>query len=404
MTTERVRIAVVSDIHASMPDDKGIAASYSSTAPAADRADKDAILSLERLILRDKLKTDYLVCCGDMANQADPAAMQYVWSKFNGLAAMLSAKPVATVGNHDIDSRHKHNDFDARGFLRGLDPPYPLQVHAVNHEFWSRNFVVIDEPNVRFLVLNSCAYHGVNPDPDAPEYLHGRISSHTLGDLKTAIGGVTQSKDVNLLICHHHPHKHQEIEQVDYSSMSGGEKLIDLLGESSDTWMVLHGHKHHPRLAYGANTGRPPLILGAGSLSAKLSGDLVMRARNQFYIVDFDLTAANNLSLDIAGQVFAWDYSLGEGWVTAKSNSGLPARSGFGYDLKAKGDAKRVAEFVAKEGGISKWPNVIVEFPELNYALPVHLRTLQAELKGRHSIHLTFDEHGVPMEFAGLPK
>lgn len=402
-----VKIALVSDIHAAIPDEKGIAASYASTAPT-DGTDKDALLSLEKLIKDGGLNANFIFCCGDMTNMSNASAMRYVWGKFQDLGSQLGAKPYATVGNHDVDSRHKHNDHDARGMLRGLTPSYPLGSIPLNYEFWSRNFVIIEEPGIRLVVLNSCAYHGVNPDPAAPEYYHGRISEYTLGDLREALSTTTETDNstprpykVNILLCHHHPHKHQDIETVDYSNMKGGEKLIDLLQDvGTDTWIVLHGHKHQPRLIYGAGAGRAPLVFGAGSLSAKLHGDLQGRARNQFYMITLDLDAAHSLELDIAGTLEAWDYQLGKGWVPAKANSGLPARSGFGYRPSIRADASSLANQVKTSGGILKWSEATKATPKLSYLLPADLDSIATELKSRHGIAGQKDEYGAYISFA----
>lgn len=395
-----VKIALVSDIHAANPDDKGIAASYTSTAPT-EGVDKDALLSLEKLIKDRSMTADFIVCCGDMTNMSSASAMGYVWRKFHDIGSQLGAKPYATVGNHDVDSRHKQNDHDARGMLRGLTPTYPLGSNALNYEFWSRNFVVIEEPSIRLVVLNSCAYHGVNPDPAAPEYLHGRVSDYTLSDLRDALNSTTGSDKVNILLCHHHPHKHQDIETVDYSNMKGGEKLIDLLQDvGAETWILLHGHKHQPRLIYGAGAGRAPLVFGAGSLSAKLHGDLQGRARNQFYMITLDLDAARSLDLDIAGTLEAWDYQLGRGWVPAKASSGLPARSGFGYRPSIRADASSLAKEVKAIGGILQWSEVVKAIPKFSYVLPADLDSLATELRSRHAIVGQKDEHGTYISFA----
>lgn len=402
MNAGKIRIAVVSDIHASIPSGDGGAASYVSTAPNADSTERDAILSLERLIEDKGISADFLICCGDMADRANPTALNYIWGKINHIADLLNAKPIATVGNHDIDSRYAESEFDARGLLRNLTPSYPLGVQHLNHEFWSRNFVVMRPEGLRIVVLNSCAYHGVNPDPNAPEYVHGRVSSFTLGDLKRELESEGDSKRVNILLCHHHPHKHQDIEQADYSVMVGGEKLIDLLRDSKlGPWMIMHGHKHHPRLIHGAGGARAPLVFGAGSLSAKLHADLQGSARNQFYLLEFHTDAAEDLDLEVAGEIHAWDYRLGTGWVPAKRDSGLPKRSGFGYAIaQMRREAKLVAEKVNLRGGMCAWETLLMECPHLRYVLPHDLNDLTQELKVSHSIGAVYDENGTPLQFA----
>src|SRR5690606_38544830 len=97
------------------------------------------------------------------------------------------------------------------------------------------------------------------------EYTHGRVSNYTLEDLRKTLDKEPRDDRINILLCHHHPHKHQDIEQADYSAMVGGEKLIDLLREIPlGSWLIIHGHKHQPRLIYGAGGALAPLIFGAG--------------------------------------------------------------------------------------------------------------------------------------------
>jgi predicted phosphodiesterase len=402
MAASKIRIAVVSDIHAAIPTPDGMAASYASTAPNTSSSDRDAILSLEKLINDETLAADYLICAGDLADRANPTALNYIWAKLHSLAELLRAHLIATSGNHDIDSRFSESDFDARGILRNLKPPYPLGDHKLNNEYWSRNFTILRPPGLRVVVLNSCAYHGANPDPKAAEYLHGRISNFTLSDLRGALNEEPTDQRINILLCHHHPHRHQDIELADYSIMEGGEKLIDALRDAPmRPWLILHGHKHHPRLMHGAGGALAPLIFGAGSLSAKLHGDFTGRARNQFYIIEFDPDRASELDLEVAGQIFAWDYKLGQGWAPAKSESGLPARSGFGYSIsQMRREAKKVADFLDGKDGVTDWKSVKSALPYLAYVLPEEIVSLAKELRTTHGIGVVFGDDGEPIQLA----
>ncbi|WIG55516.1 MAG: hypothetical protein OJF61_001303 [Rhodanobacteraceae bacterium] len=395
-----IKVAVISDVHAASPRN-GAVASYTSTSPSGAPDNRDAMMSLYNLIAHEKLQADYLVCCGDMANQAEPVAMEYVWGKFSDLASKLNAKPMATVGNHDLDSRLPETKFDARGLLRGLQPPYPILDINKTHEFWSRNFTVLEYPGIRFVVLNSCAYHGYNPEKSGPEYIHGRISDYTLSDLKKLIGTLPEDRTINTLICHHHPYRYQGDSNPDASTMIGGDLLIDLLASAmSNTWLIFHGHRHQPQLSHWGGSGRGPIIFGAGSFSAKLSSDIGMKARNQFYIVEFDAERAKNLQIDVAGSISAWDFNFSEGWEPAGTKSGLPARSGFGYQLNVVSDAIKVAASVANSGGIARWSDVIGAEPQLWHVTPSSLLTLAKELKDHHNIGCTWSDRGDPLEFA----
>lgn len=397
---QKIRIAVISDIHASVPKD-GVAASYTSTASQCSPITRDAMLSLERLIKEDDIRADYFVCCGDMANQADPTAMRYAWEKFTGLSQLLCATPIATVGNHDLDSRLPNTKFDARGLLRGLKPNYPLRDIAQTHEFWSRNFVVLQMPGIRFVVLNSCAYHGYNPSKAGPEYEHGRVSDFTLADLRGQLESLPPTRDISILLCHHHPFRHESDGESDVSAMSGGERLIDLLSKvNSNTWMVIHGHRHQPCITHWGGVGHGPVIFSAGSFSAKLSGEIGLTARNQFYLIEFDPANASALDLDVAGTITAWDFNLGEGWEPAGAKSGMPASSGFGYQIRPPADAIDVKQVVDVEGGIGRWDKIMAAIPRLRFATPSSLTALAHQLKDYHGMGCTWSEHGAPLEFA----
>ena len=139
-----------------------------------------------------------------------------------------------------MDSRYSYNDFDAKGFLQSLEPPFPLNDVVSNDRFWSRHFLVLQDGPFRFLLLNSSAYHGARQEGLPPEYEHGRISPKTLHAIAADLASRTEKK-INVLICHHHPQKHDDIEAADSSVMEMGEKLIQLLGQGTG------GLAHPPR-------------------------------------------------------------------------------------------------------------------------------------------------------------
>lgn len=219
-----------------------------------------------------------------MGDKANPSAIKFAWDQIHRIKKALGAEGlIATAGNHDLDSRYIYNDFDAKGFLQALDPPFPFANADKNDRFWSRNFVVTHEANSRILVINSSAYHGGKEG----EFERGRIAKRTIEGIRIALTKSEPGK-VNIAVCHHHPFRYPDIAAEDYSEMKGGENLLELLGSGNfGRWIIIHGHRHYPRICYAAGSTSAPVIFGAGSLCAKLYGDIQNRARNQFYLLAF---------------------------------------------------------------------------------------------------------------------
>jgi hypothetical protein len=121
------------------------------------------------------------------------------------------------------------NDFDPRGMAMLVQPPIPNGGRQSYLEFWAEHFTIFEKAGARFVALDSAAYHGSGKDPDA-EMERGRVSPATLEMLKARLVGA--QKKINILVCHHHPMAHDEIQDRDYSSIQGGGKLLRLLSEN----------------------------------------------------------------------------------------------------------------------------------------------------------------------------
>jgi hypothetical protein len=81
--------------------------------------------------------------------------------------------------------------------------------------------------------------------------------------------------------------------------MRAGDDLIQLLEESSpNQWLVIHGHKHYPKLQYARGTsGDAPVILSAGSTAAVAYPIYGPDGRNQVHLIEIDVDEAARLGL-----------------------------------------------------------------------------------------------------------
>ncbi len=389
--TSCLKVAVLSDLHAydKCGEDEDSSPSYLCT---SDAPDKQPTSSLKQLIRLENLTADLLLCPGDLGDKARPAGIAHGWREVHDIATALSASTVVgTVGNHDVDSRFSYSDHDPKGYLQSLIPPFPFPDEDLNDRFWSRNFVLIEQSQYRLLVLNSSAFHGGNPD----EIAYGRVSERTLGRLITVLKA-SRARPVNLLLCHHHPHKHMELNLGEFDEMRGGALLLEQLGSGQfGDWLVIHGHKHHPKLAYAAGGASSPIIFSAGSLCAKLYAQLGTRVRNQFYILEFPIDQLP--SRGFIGSFKAWDWFSGIGWQIARRvGSGLPGYGGFGYRGNLKILAHRLAKLI--ETGPIGWNRVTEEFWELEHLLPDDLEALFATLSREFQIEVLRDPNDLPRQ------
>src|SRR5688572_24864887 len=116
----KLRVAVVSDLHAfTAPPSTGQPSYFCTTDLDSDDM-RHPIRSLKTLIRTDPvLSADVLLCAGDLGNQAEKSGIDAAWRSVHEIGKELKAsRIIATVGNHDIDSRYQGSEFDAKGYLQ----------------------------------------------------------------------------------------------------------------------------------------------------------------------------------------------------------------------------------------------------------------------------------------------
>ncbi len=386
MTSRMLKIAVVSDLHVfNGSSEADNSPSTIGTADPQDAPERHPLRGLADLIKREQLQADLLICPGDLSDRADPAALVFAWQKLHELKQQLGAEHLlATAGNHDVDSRNKHDDHDPKGNLQSLIPMFPGIDEALCDRFWSRNFAIVELDHVRIVLLNSSAFHGYGSGPKL-EFEHGRISAKTISALRMALAD--GEKRVNILVCHHHPMPHNPVHEKDYSEMIGGNQLIDLLDSGEfGSWLMIHGHKHYPRLTYATGGTSSPIIFSAGSLSAFLYQRIASRARNQFYILEIPIDELDTLDLDLAGTLTAWDWITMSGWQPAGVNSGLPHRVGFGWRETARTIAMMIAKHLESKTEVVTGEELLAAFPKLRFLRPEELGAVVRRLSTSHGI------------------
>lgn len=380
-----LRIAVVSDMHAYVPDkEKPVSLSHLPIQGVGDPL-QNPVESLKLLIAENELEVDLLLSPGDLGNQASPPGIAYAWSALHDLGDALRAKQVAAAtGNHDIDSRGIYHKFDPMDCIKTLQPPFPLQAESEYLRYWSQHYALVEETDYRLVVLNTSAFHWLESERE-----RGRVSTSTLSWLEQALNKRISHPSVNILLCHHHPHKHPELRVSDssFDVMVDGNLLTDMLGAGNfGEWLIIHGHKHNPYLSYAAGTTQSPVILSAGSFSGHIDHSLGTRVRNQFYIVDIPLDAIPRMGL--VGKIRSWTWVFQRGWIEPEGNdTGLPRECAFGCRANPVALASDVDNIVGMSPYVS-WDVVLSSQPSIEFLLPTDFARLQAILDARYGIEI----------------
>ena len=414
-----VRVAIVSDVHVQAdPTMAGVGGHYAAAMPTNDPK-RNPFEGALALIKSGGLRADVLLCCGDLADRAAPVALVDGWTRSHQMADALGATLVSTSGNHDVDSRFAHNDHDALGTLKALNPLFPVDDYHLANEYWARHFTVLEAPKYRILIVNSAAYHGYDIPLEAsnkarkkyvpPEYEHGRIAESTLNSMKERFDSL-ENKPVNLLVCHHHVDKLDEIADSDYSAIDGAGRLLDWLSTGAHgEWSIFNGHRHVAKFTLPGPTLESPFSFTAASFAKNLVDYPIDGLDNQFYLVEFDIEAAAELKLRTAARFRSWSWRAGQGWCDAPNLMSLPDREvvmpdrgGFGF----RGDPDSLRQKILDEVRTSDLPYVSLDelrtaVPLLEFVPPYSLRRLIGRLRSEGQLGVAVDGMTIQLSFLG---
>lgn len=388
MAKRQVRLALLSDLHAFHPLGTGKGApSFLPAHPGI--ADPDPFGDLDKLIEKESLHADLVMCGGDISDKADFRGFQYAWSKLHSLKQKLKATElVATCGNHDLNSRliDVAEDPDPKGALQTLSPRFPFENEGLTDRFWSRNFALVHPlPGVRVVVLNTSAYHGGMEH----EIDHGRVSERTISAITNELKQL-DSADLNVLLCHHHlrPLRGLWGTAPDSEFMKKGGELLNALTQcTASPWLTLHGHRHIPNLEHTLDPSS--VVVGASSFSGQMQGRF-----NQFHLLDVEVDPTG--AVPLKGAVETWSWNITGGWQSRPVNNddeGFPPLCGFGSTLLPRAMVAKIEDVVNSSPGYMEWAEVIACVPDIRFTTPAHFRQVE-QLLGDKKINLHRDREG----------
>lgn len=382
---DALRVAIASDLHTSATPNNDSWAVSSET-----RKGYNPLVGLLDLVDDPAIAADILLLPGDLTNRGDETELGVAWSRAQELGTALGAgHVVATPGNHDLKS-HTPGITDVTVAARALTPSFPTLEPARDAEFWSEGLCVVEGDDWQIVVVNSCVEHYPQPpstatqeelDAHAELVDRGSFTQALEEQLKDVIRNTTTA--VNILVCHHHPleHEHEPLFADSYGPMKSGQRLLACLREdTSNHWLLVHGHKHAPRFLHDAGGTAAPFILGAGSTGAQIWSPLHTVARNQFHLLEVsDYRDSRRLGLRGAVQTWFWGYGIG--WRPApREGTGLPGFCGFGTSLSGEVLADAIRAKMDTDGPVISATDLPTDVFQL---LPDDLARLESQLRAR---------------------
>lgn len=335
---------------------------------------------------------DLIICPGDIAHKAEKGAFRLGWTLLNEIRNIYPRSSLLAVpGNHDYESRSDEN-IDPKTTMQFAEPRFPLSKFVSTTHFWAWNWFVDTTPTHNALMLNTCAYHGLRNE----SLEHGRVIPEVQKQIIDHIKSDRfPARDINYLLCHHHPVNLPSYSRSpDHQMIDGGQELVDAITAAvpKGAWMIIHGHRHFPAVWYAqSQTSAPPVVFSAGTLAAKLDGELLNRTRNQFYIVEVDLELTRQTGIP-TGVFETHEYVYHLGWSLSTS-ANLPKTGGFGARITPTQLTDRIVELIGVQRIADEETRLRIQ-TEIRHLTPLDLKTTK-ELLELRSIVIELDGNQV---------
>ena len=375
-----VKIAVISDLHCH-PETALPLDSFLLCERMRRPAREHPIESLLELIRERKLSADALLVTGDITNKANKQGIISGWNFIKEVSAALSVSElVATVGNHDIDSRGLHSE-DPFMVAKSFSPDdFPVSSAAARDDFWERGFCFVETDSLCVLVVNSVLHHY-----SEAETKRGKINDAQLERLERELED-RPGKAFRVALIHHHPIPHENLKLGADDLVVKGSELLDVL-EKARFRIVVHGHKHYPRLRYASGGGSAPTVFASGSLSA-FNAQMLSNTRNLFHIIRLcDEPIPGCVG---QGKIESFEFNAGKGWSPpSKRSADFPAIAGFGCRSSYTDLAESTIKVLgASSMGLQQWAAVQVSLPQVEYLLPGDFELYSKELESRFRVKM----------------
>lgn len=387
---KKVSIAVISDLHChpSSKDEKDNCTRLF-TDLLRDNVNLHPVASLieyHQTELEQKYPNiDFLLCPGDVTNYSNLQGFISGWDYVQEISSLFGAnKTYATLGNHDIDSRHKHSNY----FLtipKGIRKDFPISEDEIG-KFWEKGFTFIEKENVQILIINTTHFHTHVPtEENKNPTIKGEISSAAIHEIDKYLRE-NKNEKIKIMMCHHHPIQHANSNLGAHDFVENGEDLIAVLAKHKYD-LVIHGHKHDPKFKnYTSDNGNIP-ILSSGSFSATNQISFTNKF-NYFHLIEIEKEG------DISrGTIKTPNYKYQVGWQN--TSDGFHFLTGFGAK-KSNSEILQEILTLANENPVVEWTFLCDTIEDLKFIMPSDLDEILSSL--------SINQYGIDKDYSNYPK
>lgn len=381
-----LRIAIISDLHCRHSKYKTESETVNNTYLFSDRMrspiKQHPAQALISKIKELNIKADMVLCPGDITDKTDPQGLITGWSFLEEIKDALGAEClIASLGNHDVDSRQIHNTYDSFNMPTRLKSNFPFINEIAKYKYYSKKYCFIEVDDT--LIFN---YNSVHSHTNKVDCLTSLISDDILENIEEELKTYsTKNFKFKIALTHHHPTKHANIgiEYKDSDVIEKGDKLLELL-DKYDFQIFIHGHKHIPRLMYYNSLP----VLSSGSFSSlmniKDTGD-----KNMIHFITL-------YSEQKTGEIKTFEFTNGLGWSGDFNSSKFPSDTGFGNRSSIQDIISKIKTYFDSENkDFIKFNKVINDLPELKYLIPVDFEKLRTQIK-KSSLIFYPDNQSIP--------
>ncbi|WCT11555.1 metallophosphoesterase family protein [Mucilaginibacter jinjuensis] len=384
MAVNTLKIAVISDLHCH-PLEKDF--NKNNTLLFSDGlrlpTTEHPVENLLEIIEKEKIKVDLVLSPGDFTHQSNRQGLFSGWSYVNEIARALKADDViATIGNHDIDSRHTYSNYSFE-IPKKVSQSFPLHKDKLK-SFWDTGFTFIDESEYLILVVNSTHFHThYNKDnPVENPAVKGKMDLSQIEQIDKYLSENSVDTKIKIVLVHHHPIQHSRLKLGEEDVIENGDSFMNVLGKHRFD-LVVHGHKHDPWLRYiPSENGFAMPVLSSGSFSAT-NQTLWINKFNYFHVIEIVKTDNHPAN----GTIETYTFKKLIGWAKGRDDGFYPY-SGFGYKESLTSIVEELKKLVTENTVMVKWEVIIAQIPQIKFLTPDKLDELE-ELLSKENILTT---------------
>lgn len=365
-----IKIGVISDLHChSLEKNKGKRDSYLLSDEELP-VFQDPYKSLEYLINNGKkLDVDILIMPGDFTNMACPEGLLKGFEIVENLKKIMNSKVlISSVGNHDLDSHNTYSKEPLKKFQE-ISKKFPNNFPLNNESFWNKGYEIIEFDYLRILVINTSHNHFNKKNAE-----HGDISEDSLKFLEDELSLLNDDK-IGIVLTHHSPLEHSHFNSGINDFMHNGDDLTKII-DKYDFKLLIHGHKHDPRIRKLPGGINSPFVFSSGSFSA-VQEKLLLGGCNTFHIITLNVDGKYKGK----GKIDTWFFSTAKGWSNEIMNQYFEPHVGFGAIVDIDNIAQEILNILKVEKNFMiEWEELEKKIPELGYLMTIDLNKLKDKL------------------------